>query len=121
MVAGINSRTRIVRMLEVRRKLHTSVDHVPATPVWLFASEHSASSLHTWELHSARFAKLNTISKKVVIPRFFVKVFTPEKSLFWLSETAAAKYGPSWDRMEHGPRDFLGGLPFIQLTLARLG
>ncbi|HBV61858.1 MAG TPA: hypothetical protein DEF45_02440 [Rhodopirellula sp.] len=68
-------------MLEVRRKLHTSVDHTPATPVWLFASEHSASSLHTWELHSARFAKLNTLSKKVVILRFFCQGISASKEL----------------------------------------
>ena len=82
MVAGIYSRTRIVRMLEVRRKLHTSVDHTPATPVWLFASEHSATSLHTWELHSARFAKLNTLCEKVVISPIFCQVIKTAKERF---------------------------------------
>jgi hypothetical protein len=49
---------------QIRRKLRFSVDHIPATPVWLFASEHSAALLHTCKVDSARFAKLNTEPKK---------------------------------------------------------
>ena len=121
MVAGIYSRTRIIRMLEVRRKLRSSVDHIPATPVWLFASEHSATSLHTWELHSARFAKLNTCGKKVTISRLFYQVFgSIKEACFSHSKPTAAKHWPGGDWMEHRPRNFLGRLLFIQITLTWL-